>query len=189
MSRERSSRASTESRAASQVAEKEQSDDPAVDRYERSEEMGLVPRKRLSQAPALKGEAWSVTVPAMATPRAPGRPAYARRRQARKVRRARRVALVGLVVGAFLVTVMVAAFGSANTYLASLPVETQAEIYASGPDQVFAGGLYPLQKAERLEGGYRVSGQWRCASSLQRRASRTPPTRGCAHRLRRSEQA
>jgi alkylation response protein AidB-like acyl-CoA dehydrogenase len=61
----------------------------------------------------------------------------------------------------------VAAFGSANTYLASLPVETQAEIYASGPDQVFAGGLYPLQKAERLEDGYRVSGQWRFASGCK----------------------
>jgi alkylation response protein AidB-like acyl-CoA dehydrogenase len=64
-------------------------------------------------------------------------------------------------------TAWVAAFGSANTYLASLPVETQAEIYASGPDQVFAGGLYPLQKAERLEGGYRVSGQWRFASGCK----------------------
>lgn len=40
----------------------------------------------------------------------------------------------------------VAAFGSANTYLASLPVETQARTYATGPDQVFAGGLYPLQR-------------------------------------------
>ncbi|MEB4734085.1 acyl-CoA dehydrogenase family protein, partial [Burkholderia contaminans] len=39
----------------------------------------------------------------------------------------------------------VAAFGSANTYLAALPLETQRTIYADGPDQVFAGGLYPLQ--------------------------------------------
>src|SRR5215831_7018542 len=36
----------------------------------------------------------------------------------------------------------VAAFGSANTYLAGLPLETQAIIYANGPDQVFGGGLY-----------------------------------------------
>ena len=64
-------------------------------------------------------------------------------------------------------TAWVAAFGSANTYLASLPVETQARIYAAGPDQVFAGGLYPLQPAERVPGGYRVSGQWRFASGCK----------------------
>ncbi|WP_370687551.1 acyl-CoA dehydrogenase family protein, partial [Paraburkholderia caledonica] len=58
-------------------------------------------------------------------------------------------------------TAWVAAFGSANTYLAALPIETQAKIYARGPDQVFAGGLYPPQKAERTEGGFNVSGQWR----------------------------
>ncbi|MGF6854754.1 acyl-CoA dehydrogenase family protein [Paraburkholderia sp. CI3] len=64
-------------------------------------------------------------------------------------------------------TAWVAAFGSANTYLASLPVETQARIYASGPDQVFAGGLYPLQPAGRAPGGYVVSGQWRFASGCK----------------------
>jgi alkylation response protein AidB-like acyl-CoA dehydrogenase len=64
-------------------------------------------------------------------------------------------------------TAWVAAFGSAGTYLASLPVQTQAEIYATGPDQVFAGGLYPLQKAERAPGGFRVSGQWRFASGCK----------------------
>lgn len=58
----------------------------------------------------------------------------------------------------------VAAFGSANTYLAALPVETQAIIYRDGPDQVFAGGLYPLQPAERTDGGWIVSGRWRFAS-------------------------
>ncbi|AOI89545.1 acyl-CoA dehydrogenase family protein [Burkholderia pseudomultivorans] len=64
-------------------------------------------------------------------------------------------------------TAWVAAFGSANTYLASLPIETQAQIYATGPDQVFAGGLYPLQKAERAPGGFLVSGQWRFASGCK----------------------
>ncbi|MDR5759375.1 acyl-CoA dehydrogenase family protein [Caballeronia sp. LZ035] len=64
-------------------------------------------------------------------------------------------------------TAWVAAFGSANTYLASLPVETQAIIYASGPDQVFSGGLYPLQKAARAEGGFLVSGQWHFASGCK----------------------
>ncbi|PRF31340.1 acyl-CoA dehydrogenase [Burkholderia multivorans] len=61
----------------------------------------------------------------------------------------------------------VAAFGSANTYLAALPLDTQRMIYASGPDQVFAGGLYPLQPAQRVPGGYRVSGRWRFASGCK----------------------
>lgn len=61
----------------------------------------------------------------------------------------------------------VAAFGSSGTYLAALPVETQARIYADGPDQVFAGGLYPLQPAKRAEGGWTVSGRWRFASGCK----------------------
>lgn len=64
-------------------------------------------------------------------------------------------------------TAWVAAFGSANTYLAALPIETQVKLYASGPDQVFAGGLYPLQKALRAPGGFSVSGQWRFASGCK----------------------
>ncbi|ATN32297.1 acyl-CoA dehydrogenase [Rhizobium sp. ACO-34A] len=58
----------------------------------------------------------------------------------------------------------VAAFGSANTYIAALPPETQAEIYAKGPDQVYAGGLYPVQSAERVANGWNVSGRWKFAS-------------------------
>ncbi|VVE71832.1 acyl-CoA dehydrogenase [Pandoraea captiosa] len=61
----------------------------------------------------------------------------------------------------------VAAFGSGNIYLASLPVETQAVIYSSGPDQVFGGGLYPLQPAVPVEGGWEVTGQWRFASGCK----------------------
>ncbi|MDB5997333.1 MAG: hsaA 1 [Pseudomonas sp.] len=61
----------------------------------------------------------------------------------------------------------VTAFGSANIYLASLPVETQALIYADGPDQVYAGGLYPLQPAIEIEGGWEVSGHWRFASGCK----------------------
>lgn len=61
----------------------------------------------------------------------------------------------------------VAAFGSANTYLAALPLETQAIIYADGPDQVFAGGLYPLHPATPVDGGVRVSGRWRFASGCK----------------------
>jgi len=64
-------------------------------------------------------------------------------------------------------TAWVAAFGSANTYLAALPVESQEKLYRSGPDQVFAGGLYPLQKAVRAPAGFRVSGQWRFASGCK----------------------
>ncbi|MFD7500770.1 acyl-CoA dehydrogenase family protein [Streptomyces sp. NPDC059850] len=58
----------------------------------------------------------------------------------------------------------VASFGSSLVYLAALPLETQAELYADGPDVVFAGGLFPVQPAERVEGGYRVSGRWKFAS-------------------------
>ena len=61
----------------------------------------------------------------------------------------------------------VAAFGSANTYLAALPLETQAKIYADGPDQVFAGGLYPLQKAAKADGGWIATGRWRFASGCK----------------------
>lgn len=64
-------------------------------------------------------------------------------------------------------TAWVAAFGSANTYLASLPIETQQHIYAKGPDQVFAGGLYPLQPAAKVPSGFMVSGQWRFASGCK----------------------
>lgn len=61
-------------------------------------------------------------------------------------------------------TAWVAAFGSANTYYAALPVETQAIIYADSPDQVFAGALYPPHKAQRVEGGWSITGRWRFAS-------------------------
>ncbi|MCZ0960734.1 acyl-CoA dehydrogenase family protein [Paracoccus benzoatiresistens] len=58
----------------------------------------------------------------------------------------------------------VAAFGSANTYTAALPLDAQAIMYATGPDQVFAGGLHPVQQAVRTDGGWRVSGRWKFAS-------------------------
>ncbi|XXE14476.1 flavin-dependent monooxygenase [Pseudomonas sp. Z1-14] len=61
-------------------------------------------------------------------------------------------------------TAWVAAFGSANTYYAALPEEAQAVIYANGPDQVFAGGLYPVQQAKRVENGWIASGRWKFAS-------------------------
>ena len=54
----------------------------------------------------------------------------------------------------------VASFGVSHMYLASLPAETLAQVYAEGPDVVFAGTIFPPQKAVRVEGGYRVSGRW-----------------------------
>jgi alkylation response protein AidB-like acyl-CoA dehydrogenase len=61
----------------------------------------------------------------------------------------------------------VASFGSAGGYLAALPVETQAELYADGPDLVFAGGIFPLQPAEPVDGGYRIRGRWPFASGCR----------------------
>ncbi|MFL9886340.1 acyl-CoA dehydrogenase family protein [Paraburkholderia agricolaris] len=61
----------------------------------------------------------------------------------------------------------VASFGSANVYLAALPLATQARIYADGPDQVFAGGLFPVQPAQPADGGWRVNGTWKFASGCK----------------------
>lgn len=58
----------------------------------------------------------------------------------------------------------VASFGSALVYLAALPLETQAELYADGPDVVFAGGLFPVQPAEDTGSGFLVNGRWKWAS-------------------------
>ncbi|MFC5834576.1 acyl-CoA dehydrogenase family protein [Nonomuraea insulae] len=58
----------------------------------------------------------------------------------------------------------VASFGSQLVYLGPLPLETQAELYADGPDVVFAGGLFPVQEAVPTERGFRVSGRWKFAS-------------------------
>ena len=61
----------------------------------------------------------------------------------------------------------VASFGSALIYLAALPLETQAELYKDGPDVVFAGGLFPVQPAERVAGGFDVKGQWKFSSGCK----------------------
>jgi indole-3-acetate monooxygenase len=61
-------------------------------------------------------------------------------------------------------TAWVVGFASANTYLGALPIDTQAQIYDNGPDVVAAGGLFPMQRAERTSTGFRVSGRWRFAS-------------------------
>ncbi|MFD7003668.1 acyl-CoA dehydrogenase family protein [Streptomyces mirabilis] len=61
----------------------------------------------------------------------------------------------------------VASFGSSLVYLAALPLETQAELYAEGPDVAFAGGPFPVQAAERAGSGYRISGRWKFASGCK----------------------
>ncbi|AJX35462.1 acyl-CoA dehydrogenase family protein [Burkholderia oklahomensis] len=61
----------------------------------------------------------------------------------------------------------VASFGSANVYLAALPLATQEAVYATGPDQVFAGGLFPVQPARQAPGGWRVDGTWKFASGCK----------------------
>nr|WP_324189602.1 acyl-CoA dehydrogenase family protein [Nocardia cyriacigeorgica] len=58
----------------------------------------------------------------------------------------------------------VASFGSSLVYLAALPLDTQAALYADGPDVVFAGGLFPIQTAPEVEGGFRIDGRWKFAS-------------------------
>jgi alkylation response protein AidB-like acyl-CoA dehydrogenase len=61
----------------------------------------------------------------------------------------------------------VASFGSANIYLAALPLETQAKLYAGGPDQVFGAGLFPVQKVQRADGGWLIDGTWKFASGCK----------------------
>ena len=61
----------------------------------------------------------------------------------------------------------VASFGSASIYLAALPKATQALMYADSPDLVFAGGLFPIQPAQPVDGGYTVNGTWKFASGCK----------------------
>ncbi|MDF0529268.1 flavin-dependent monooxygenase [Tsukamurella sp. 8F] len=61
----------------------------------------------------------------------------------------------------------VASFGSALQYFSALPTSSQERIYADGPDIAFAAGMFPMQKAETVEGGFRVSGVWQFASGCK----------------------
>ncbi|NVK43811.1 MAG: flavin-dependent monooxygenase [Oceanospirillaceae bacterium] len=54
----------------------------------------------------------------------------------------------------------VASFGMNPVYLAALPAETVEQVWAHSPDVVFAGGIFPLQKARRVDGGFIVNGRW-----------------------------
>ncbi len=58
----------------------------------------------------------------------------------------------------------VASFGMSPVYLASLPLETIEQVYADGPDVVFAGGIFPPQPADPVEGGFKVNGRWKYSS-------------------------
>jgi alkylation response protein AidB-like acyl-CoA dehydrogenase len=58
----------------------------------------------------------------------------------------------------------VASFGMSPFYLGALPPDTLKALYRDGPDVVFAGGIFPTQKAQQADGGYRVTGRWSFAS-------------------------
>jgi indole-3-acetate monooxygenase len=58
----------------------------------------------------------------------------------------------------------VASFGHAAIYLSALPLATLEEIYAAGPDIIFAGGIFASRPAAPADGGFKVDGRWSCAS-------------------------
>lgn len=61
----------------------------------------------------------------------------------------------------------VSSFGSSLVYFAALPVQTQRELYAEGPDLAYAGGLFPMHEAEKVDGGYVCTGVWQFASGCR----------------------
>jgi indole-3-acetate monooxygenase len=54
----------------------------------------------------------------------------------------------------------IASFGHAAIHLSALPLSTLEKIYANGADVIFAGGIFPPQQADRVDGGFKVSGRW-----------------------------
>lgn len=58
----------------------------------------------------------------------------------------------------------VASFGMNPAYLASLPKDTLQEVWKNSPDIVFAGGIFPPQKVNKVKGGYIVNGRWQFSS-------------------------
>jgi alkylation response protein AidB-like acyl-CoA dehydrogenase len=69
----------------------------------------------------------------------------------------RRIEQISSVDGS---TGWVASFGHSALYLAALPITTLEQLYANGPDVVFAGGIYPPQPAPSVNGGFLVNGRW-----------------------------
>ncbi|MGP9723916.1 flavin-dependent monooxygenase [Corynebacterium sp. AOP40-9SA-29] len=61
----------------------------------------------------------------------------------------------------------VASFGSALTYFSALPRDTQEKLYADSVDVVFAGGMFPMIEAEKVEGGWVANGTWFFASGCK----------------------
>lgn len=61
----------------------------------------------------------------------------------------------------------VASFGMNPAYLCALPPETVEQVWANGPDVVFAAGIFPPQPVKKVDGGYRVSGRWHFASGCK----------------------
>ena len=57
----------------------------------------------------------------------------------------------------------VASFGVCESYLGGLPLETVHETWQD-PNTIFAGAMFPLQKAEVVNGKYVLNGRWRWAS-------------------------
>ncbi|MBD3549243.1 acyl-CoA dehydrogenase family protein [Streptomyces sp. JV180] len=59
----------------------------------------------------------------------------------------------------------VVAVGNSLTWVTSLfPEQAQDELFGAGPDTRLSGVLTPSATAERVDGGYRVSGRWHYAS-------------------------
>lgn len=58
----------------------------------------------------------------------------------------------------------VASFGSALVYFSALPYDTQEKLYSRGLDITFAGGMFPMLEAEKVDGGYIANGEWLFAS-------------------------
>jgi alkylation response protein AidB-like acyl-CoA dehydrogenase len=54
----------------------------------------------------------------------------------------------------------------AGRYAAFLPEQGQAEVWAQGPDALLAGALIPSGKAERVAGGWRLTGEWKYISGV-----------------------
>ncbi len=52
-------------------------------------------------------------------------------------------------------------------FFSKLPRATYDQIYSGGPDVIIAGSAAPMGTAERVDGGYRVSGRWPFASGCQ----------------------
>ncbi|MBJ7536215.1 acyl-CoA dehydrogenase family protein [Marinomonas transparens] len=61
----------------------------------------------------------------------------------------------------------VASFGMGVVYLSALPLETIKTIYAETPNKIFAGGIFPPQPADLVDGGFKVKGRWKFSSGCK----------------------